>query len=107
MTQFQTVESILMLRDTSRYLYAGINANVVIVSPIDRETMEPTHWVFDESFDCMELWKVPMNYWASKNAEERYGGIFNSDIKPLWDWFNARKLMVAQVVFSYPDMPKF
>lgn len=105
MPQFETVESILTLRDTSRHLYAGISAHVVILSPIDRTGEDRTHWVFDESFDNIERWNVPMMSWNCKNPQERYGGIHDSDIKPLWDWFRARGLMLAQVVFSYPELP--
>ena len=105
MPLFETVESILELRDTARHLWECISAHVVILSPCDRTTRTQTHWVFDESFDNLEMWNVPMLCWQAKNTQERYGAIPDKDIKPIWDWFNARRLMVAQVVFSYPDVP--
>lgn len=107
MPLFQTVESILELRDTSRHLWGCLSANVIILSPIDRQSDKRTHWVFDESFDHMESWNVPLVCWDVKNIQERYGAIPHNRMKAVWDWFNARRLVVAQVTFSYPDVPKF
>jgi hypothetical protein len=107
MPNLNTVESILELRDTARYLYAGISANVVILSPILGPDAERFHWVFDESFDNIDSWNVPFTCWAMKNPAERYGSMFDRDMKAIWEWFNARRLSVAQVVFSYPNLPRF